>query len=282
MGKNIYLYLISNLFIMFTKIYYINLDRRNDRRKHIEEQIKSINWNGNAERLSAIDGNTLKYNDLTDIFTKESLDDAFGIKKSKVNTSKGALGCALSHRNIYQKVLTGNDDYVLILEDDIEFTPDFINKVNNLSVSNFDILWLGYHFAGVKENYPNYMIPKDYLYGLFGYVINKKAASALLNIFPTSMQLDSEIPKAFPQLKVFAVKSDNKLILSDRSEEAKTFGTDIQRIDIKYDNKYIKEGFCDKDNCNTIDNNNNDYHYINYVKALLIMLILFIFIIYNY
>jgi glycosyl transferase family 25 len=272
---------------MFTKIYYINLDRRTDRRKHMEEQLDNINYNGSIIRFPAVDGNTLNYNDLINDFQKESLDDAFGIKKSSVNTSKGALGCALSHKKIYQKVLEGNDDYVLILEDDVTIVPDFINKINNLQVNNFDILWLGYHFAGVKENYSNYMIPHQYLYGLFGYVINKKAAKVLLDIFPTRMQLDSEIPKTFNYLKVYAVKEDNKLVLSDRSETSTTFGTDIQRIDIKYNNKFINDVRShhndQQDNERIIENftvTKNQPN--NLLKSIIIILVLLSIVMYQY
>ena len=41
---------------MFTKIYYVNLDRRPDRKENVISELKKINYNGKVERISAIDG----------------------------------------------------------------------------------------------------------------------------------------------------------------------------------------------------------------------------------
>ena len=72
------------------------------------------------------------------------------------------------------------------------------------------------------------------LWGLYGYIINKKAAQKLVDLYPLSKQLDSEIPKIFPELNVKALKRKETIIYSPISEESVEFGSDIQ---------FCREGF---------------------------------------
>jgi GR25 family glycosyltransferase involved in LPS biosynthesis len=61
---------------MFTKIIYINLDRRTDRKKHVEKQLSKINWTGKVERISAVDGRVLDLSILSCLFTQKALKEA--------------------------------------------------------------------------------------------------------------------------------------------------------------------------------------------------------------
>jgi GR25 family glycosyltransferase involved in LPS biosynthesis len=147
--------------------------------------------------------------------------------------TKGAIGCALAHRNAYINVLNSDSEYSLIIEDDITLDDRFNEKLeickNSLPDIKYDILWLGYHYKSTKEHVNTYYdVPGDILFGLFGYVINKKAAKKLLEMFPITHQIDSEIPKLFPDLVTFAIKEDHKIILSPQSSTITTYGTDIQ------------------------------------------------------
>ena len=54
-------------------------------------------------------------------------------------------------------------------------------------------------------------------------------------------QIDTEIPQTFPDLKVYAVKEHNRFILSDLSEEATQFGTDIQFDRESFENTYFQD-----------------------------------------
>ena len=173
--------------------------------------------------------------------------------------TKGGMGCALAHRNCYKSILESDHEYTLKLEDDIWFADNFRNKLDSYlkEIPPYDILWLGYHNKSLKENTDkSYDIPDKMLFGLFGYVINKKAASELLNIFPLNHQIDSEIPKIFDKLRVYSLKEPNRLILSMPSSTETEFGTDIQ----------IREDFT--------NNSNHDLIFV-------FVFILFIFII-NY
>jgi GR25 family glycosyltransferase involved in LPS biosynthesis len=94
-------------------------------------------------------------------------------------------------------------------------------------IQTFDIFWLGYHGKINKGETSDIDIPEK-LWGLFGYIINKKAAKHLLEIFPITLQIDTEMPKAFDKLKVYALKNNYKLIFSPLSQDSPIFGSDIQ------------------------------------------------------
>ena len=72
------------------KIFFINLDKRTDRREEIENELKKMELT--AERYSAIS-------------TPES----------------GIVGCGYSHLNVLKMAREQNVKNVLILEDDFEF-----------------------------------------------------------------------------------------------------------------------------------------------------------------
>jgi hypothetical protein len=97
--------------------FYINLDRRDDRRKKIEYQLNDFNISG-VERYSAFsqyDSNT--------------------------------LNCKQSHLLLMEKLLETNFETLLILEDDCLFLDvlksdgnEIFNDINN---TDWDIFWLG-------------------------------------------------------------------------------------------------------------------------------------------
>jgi glycosyl transferase family 25 len=101
----------------FCDIYYINLDHRLDRRIEIEEEFKKIGIYG-AKRIIAI-------------------------KKDN-----GALGCAMSHRFIYNLALSSNK-LTWICEDDITFLTtrnELENLVNDFfNDSRIDVLSISYN-----------------------------------------------------------------------------------------------------------------------------------------
>jgi glycosyl transferase family 25 len=99
------------------EIYYINLDHRVDRRENIQKEFSKLKIK-NTKRVSAIKNNN------------------------------GALGCAMSHKSIYQKVSKDNNP-VLIFEDDASFLISRydIDKLifEFLNDPSLDILCLAYN-----------------------------------------------------------------------------------------------------------------------------------------
>ncbi|MGL5962216.1 MAG: glycosyltransferase family 25 protein [Cetobacterium sp.] len=92
------------------KSFMINLDRRSDRLEKINKQIQDNKLPTDIIRISAIDGLKLKINPRL-----RSL-----CRKNNFQMRPGVIGCALSHIQLYQKLLedTEVDGYV-IFEDDV-------------------------------------------------------------------------------------------------------------------------------------------------------------------
>jgi GR25 family glycosyltransferase involved in LPS biosynthesis len=106
----------------FEKIYCVNLERRPERWDLCKEAFSQ--YNINVERYEAVDG------------TKH---DRVG------RMSHGEVGCLLSHLNILKKCKEDNVSNVLILEDDVEFRPNFDKLFSEYieEVPEWDILYLG-------------------------------------------------------------------------------------------------------------------------------------------
>jgi GR25 family glycosyltransferase involved in LPS biosynthesis len=247
---------------MINKIYYINLDRRPERNEHTLKEISKINYNCPVERISAVDGKTLDIKNLSNKFiTNEGINNALNPTKGVYHLlSSGSIGCALSHLNVYDKIIEemSDDEYALILEDDIYVTPEFNTKLNeNINkMPKFDILFLGYHIYINSVQYNTYGVPNK-LWGLFSYIINKKAALEIKKIFPLRYQIDTEMPRIFKNLNVFYLR--DQLILSDLSQKKDSqFPTDAQ----------VVETF-----------SNNIIGCISHEYILVILLLIFIFII---
>lgn len=111
----------------FDAVYAINLDRRPDRWAHTQQQLARVGLQ--AERVSGVDGETAvnveqlrRDGVLTDMAVQRLAlpkeEKLFGM-----DLTMGALGCALSHRKVWQRVVDEQRKCCLILEDDVEFHP---------------------------------------------------------------------------------------------------------------------------------------------------------------
>lgn len=107
--------------------FYINLEKRHDRKEHVENQLKLIGLD--AERFNAIE------------------------------MQNGAIGCSSSHLSILEMAKKNKWDHVLIVEDDILFLnpPLFVQQFNKFlsNHSDFDVLLI----AG--NNIPPYTVIDD-------------------------------------------------------------------------------------------------------------------------
>ena len=96
-------------------VFYINLNSRPDRKRHIEQQMKLLNWT--AKRFPAI----LHEN--------------------------GAIGCALSHLALLRYAKNTGLDHIVIIEDDATFLNPFLfmDSLNAFlqNHTEFDVLLLG-------------------------------------------------------------------------------------------------------------------------------------------
>lgn len=88
-------------------ITYINLDSRTDRKEHIEKEFEKLGIT-NYKRFKAIE------------------------------LENGSLGCSMSHLKCIENAKKNNYEYIMICEDDIEFTMPhlFLTQLNSFWNSN--------------------------------------------------------------------------------------------------------------------------------------------------
>lgn len=255
---------------MISKIYYINLDRRPDRDENVKKEIAKINFNGPVERIPAVDGRELDISNLSDnLITREGKIDALNKNAGLYYVmTPGAIGCALSHHNLATTIIeemNDNNNYVLILEDDVELEDDFMNKLNRYikEIPQFDILLLGYHMKQNKMNGNDFYDQPLKSWGTFGFITNKKGSTELLKLFPIKHQVDTEMHKLYnnDNLKVYSLKEDKRLVKSPQSQEESQYGTDIQLREYPHIESF-----------ENIKNNNDIYLFV-----ILIIILLFLF-----
>jgi len=101
---------------MFGAVRYINLDKRTDRRKEIEDELRKIGIR-NFQRFPAVEH------------------------------KDGAIGCAYSHLNVLKEAKEKNYKNVLIFEDDFEFTvskKEFWKLMDAIKGLDYDVIMFGY------------------------------------------------------------------------------------------------------------------------------------------
>lgn len=217
-------------------ILYINLQRRQDRDKYMRKLLNTIQLtqSTNITKIDAIDGKTLlRENISNNDITSDGINDAYNNNQVVyIPLTIGAIGCALSHKKCYQYIIDNNIERCLILEDDVRLHSDFNNQLNillNEIPKDFDIFVLG-HSSTAKVD-PSFIPTNNFyktnkFYGLFGYIVSNKGARKLLNIFPITKQIDTEISSHLNTIDAYVLY--NSIIFSDPSSTKTLFGTDIQ------------------------------------------------------
>lgn len=158
----------------FDRIYYINLDRRPDRRKHMEEQLEKFKLS--AARVEAFDGSKLEWND-----------EIYGEKSTYWNN--GALGYCLSYRLALLDAIKHNFQRILVLDDDCILSDnmyDVLEKAFKQLPEDWHMLYLAANHS--RESMPTVLDRvNDNVYRLKGSVgshaiiINNLAFDTILN-----------------------------------------------------------------------------------------------------
>jgi GR25 family glycosyltransferase involved in LPS biosynthesis len=146
------------------KIIYINLERRNDRREHIETQLIKFNIKDKSERFEAID-----FPD-------------FGI-----------YGCGMSHLYVIKNAKEKGYKNILILEDDFEFLvePDIFEKLLSqffeLNVE-YNICMISYHLnqGEIIQNTP-FLTRIQEAQTASGYIVNSNYYEKMIDLYENAM-----------------------------------------------------------------------------------------------
>jgi GR25 family glycosyltransferase involved in LPS biosynthesis len=167
------------------KTYVLNLERRPDRWEDFKKfpHPKCLGY----ERYKAVDGEKLQKNEqLSRIFDGNDY-----------NMRVGLVGCAMSHIAMCIELVNSQYDAFCILEDDLEFVPDFRKKflhVYHELDEDWDMVYLGHHLwkqFRTPEYYDKKTMPilekwdtatsmTKSMGGTGGYLISKKGAEELL------------------------------------------------------------------------------------------------------
>ena len=130
-------------------------------------------------------------------------------KNSYVKLSKGELGCILSHRKIWEKIVKKNINRTLILEDDAIGVDKKIDKKLKIIMKHvpkdWDIILLGFwlHRGDFGKKVNKYIhTVKDFAL-LHSYIINLKGAEKLLNIKPIDKPLDTWISSISNKINIY-------------------------------------------------------------------------------
>jgi len=125
---------------MMIDTFYINLDRRVDRHENIESQLSTLGIK--AQRVSASVGSELTQEQKSFV----SFEDFYCLMKRPI--SDGEIGCALSHRRIWQHIVDKDIDYALILEDDITIDKRLVDLLRE------DDFYYKYDFINLSSSEP--------------------------------------------------------------------------------------------------------------------------------
>lgn len=147
------------------KIFYINLDYRNDRRKQIEDQLKEYGLYDRSERFSAFR-----------------------------TPNQGILGCTMSHCEVFKIAKERNYKNILILEDDFEFIvskEDFENQINqffNCQVE-YHVCMISYNlFQSQPTDYP-FLLKVNEAQTASGYIVHQSFYDKLIELYERNIPL---------------------------------------------------------------------------------------------
>ena len=185
---------------MIDKTYIVNLARRQDKRKHMENELNKLKNKGvsmNHVFFNAIDGSDA--NALSKI--KFHAPNWFDPNSGKAMTN-GEVGCALSHYLIWEDIVRQVEAgdlpktcLVLILEDDIVFLEDFMDKFKQYTGEikhDYDMLYVHRKPLNLESETKKSLhincVRKSYW--TCGYILTYRGAKKLVN----SKYLDNLIP----------------------------------------------------------------------------------------
>ena len=156
----------------FDVVYWINLERSEERRKNMELMLQRFSQK--HIRINAVDGKNLPDNE---IFGK--------FKNLHPKCSKVEYACSLSHLNAIQEFNNSDYDVALILEDDmtLEFEKYWDKSIENIVLDapkDWDIIMLTYiGWINLNNLYTENHINGIEMWSTGAYIINKKGGEKL-------------------------------------------------------------------------------------------------------
>ncbi len=114
------------------EIFVINLDRRPDRLEFIQQQLQNLNLS--FTRISAVDGKQVDEDEIP--FDRKKF-----YLSAKREITPGEIGCAMSHRAIFKRMIDQSIPYALVLEDDVIIHWGLVELLDDKKIfQKFDFL----------------------------------------------------------------------------------------------------------------------------------------------
>lgn len=221
------------------RVFVINLDRAPKRWLKMKQELRSILISSGStlldltERFVAVDAKEFIEDPIANVKVDPfyTLSDQLFVEpqpltlptqlelETPIRMTRAECAVAQSHINVWEKVAAGENEYALVLEDDVWFDFNFTIKMDNvwndmLSISDtktsFDILYLSY--LEVKHGAPKTLITRNLfrpdrgLWHLSGYVLSREGAKKLIQLLPIRGPVDLWINHQFKGLDVLASK----------------------------------------------------------------------------
>jgi glycosyl transferase family 25 len=206
----------TSLSLQTVKKYIINLDKRTDRMAVTIPKLAQYGFTG-VTRWPAVNGRSLTLDDIRKIVKPEAMQPIIDNKRKQHHElSIGAVGCALSHLQVWKNLLDKNKDEsaLLIFEDDTN--PSLkIDDVSNIMYqlpNDWDIFLIGTIDSHIDPSKKPSIEKVGGFYGLHAYMINKKCVEMLLSeSLPMDMQIDSwlSVLSLQDRLKIYKVANGN-------------------------------------------------------------------------
>ena len=163
-------------------LYYISFTPKEE----LENKLKSIGFK-NINHFKAIDGRKFDPKELVDnkIITIRAYNDLLSKRSEHIGISSvGAVGCTMSHYELWKKCSKELDN-IIIVEDDVDINKKLKDDINFIQTSmlknNSCVISPVYHDS-------------KYLWGLQFYICNKGFCNELIkDTFPIDVQTDAYI-----------------------------------------------------------------------------------------
>lgn len=171
-------------------VFVINLAHDAERRGHMDKQLAKVGFS--AEFIPAVNGRALSDIDW------QAYDKAKALRIYGVEMMGTEIGCTLSHYRLYERIVRDNIPVALIMEDDIEISPNLPRILEDL-LANPSPEWLVVRLESLRGRVREPKSPKfkgksiqklrdgelyklgTHVLGFGAYLIRKEAAERMLD-----------------------------------------------------------------------------------------------------
>lgn len=171
----------------FDKIYVLNLHKRKDRFKGIDNRLKRFGID--YERFGATDGSVMK-----PIWEKFYQDN-----KNFINSNY--LACSVSHLSIYKDAIENNYQKILIIEDDVLINRNIHLLFESITIPEWsDLFYLGYIPLSDDQSMWTYAIVNNFiserifqprnLWGLYAYGLTNNLMKELIDVYDNGFPME--------------------------------------------------------------------------------------------